>query len=184
MLHLPALVETGLIEKALKAIVQVGMNVKGFFADDEGSLGQMYQISNQFTFGFTETDFIEKLDAITHQLIHYERKARGDLLESSPVDVEDRVLRALGLLRYCKKLSVREVIEYLSSVRLGVALGIVQAPLERVTALLFLSQKAHVQYFVQDEEESADADILDHARARIVRDSLIRDDVNWEDLHV
>ena len=54
MLHLPALVRTALIEKAMKAVVQVGMTVKGFFSDDEHSLGDMYQISNQMGLGFSE----------------------------------------------------------------------------------------------------------------------------------
>ncbi len=184
MLHVPGLVETGLIEKALKAVVQVGMVVKGFFGDDEGSLGQMYQISNQLTFGFGEHDLIEKLDAITQQLVHYERKARDELMEQTRSDVEDRVLRALGILRFCRKLPAREAVEHLSSIRLGAALGIVQAPLERITALLFLTQKAHVQYVVDDVEESADTNLIDYTRARIVRDALLREDVNWEDLHV
>ncbi len=34
MLHLPALVRTSIIEKAMKAVVQVGMTVKGFFGND------------------------------------------------------------------------------------------------------------------------------------------------------
>ena len=184
MLHLPALVETGLIDRALKAIVQVGMTVKGFFSDDDSSLGHMYQVSNQSTFGFTESDLIEKLDVIAHQLVHYERKARSEMFENSRTEVEDRVLRALGILRFCRKISVREVIDHLSSIRLGVALGIVEAPLTRITALLFLTQKAHVQVMVRDREDSSDEDLVDEQRARIIRDALIREEVNWEDLHV
>lgn len=184
MLHLPALVETGHIEKAMKAVVQVGMTVKGFFGDDEDSLGQMYQISNQLTFGFSENDLVEKLDAITQQLVHYERKARGEFYERARLDVEDRVLRAFGNLKYCRKLSARDAVEYLSSIRLGISLGILSAPLERVTALLFLSQKAHVQHIVDEKDGSADMKSIEAARALMIREALMSDDVNWEDLHV
>lgn len=184
MLHIPAMVETGLIEKALKAVVQVGMTVKGFFGDDEASLGQMYQISNHLTFGFSEDDLVEKLDVIAQQLVHYERKARSELLDNARVDVEDRVLRALGVLRFCRQLSAREAVEHLSSLRLGAALGIIEAPLERITALLFLSQKAHVQYIVDAQDSGADSTDVDVMRARIIQHALIREDVNWEDLHV
>jgi protein arginine kinase len=184
MLHLPALVETGHIEKALKAIVQIGMTVKGFFGEDEGSRGQMYQISNQFSYGFNEKELVEKLDAVTQQLVHYERKARNEMLEHARIEVEDRVLRALGVLRFCRKLSAVEAVESLSSVRLGVALGLVQAPIERVTALLFLTQKAHVQHLAGYVAESADSNTIDAARAQMVQEALVREDVNWEDLHV
>ncbi len=181
MLHLPALVEVGLIDNALKAVVQMGMSAKGFFGEEDGSLGDMYQIGNQLTFGHSEKELIEKLDAITLQLIHYERKARNEMLERNRIGLEDKILRALGTLRFCKLLPAREAVEHLSSIRLGAALGIIEAPLERITALLFVTQKAHVQ---QSIDESADANHIDQTRANIVRDALIEGNVNWEDLHV
>lgn len=184
MLHLPALAETGLLEKAFKAVVQVGMTVKGFFDDEESSRGQMYQISNQLTFGLGEQDLIEKLDAITLQLVHYERKAREELLDHARTDLEDRVLRALGILRYCRKLPAREAVEHLSSLRLGASLGMIKAPMERITALLFLSQKAHIEHMVDGLESGADKKDVDAVRADLVREALIQEDVNWEDLHV
>ena len=184
MLHLPALVETGLIDKALKAVVQVGMTVKGFFGDEDGSLGQMYQLSNHISFGISESEIMEKLDAITQQLIHYERKARGDLLDQAKIELEDKVLRALGILRYCRRLTGREAIEHLSAIRLGASLGILEAPLERISALLFLTQKAHVQHIVDGMRDGAETIYVDYERANIIRDALLRDDVNWEDLHV
>ncbi|RPJ08095.1 MAG: ATP--guanido phosphotransferase, partial [Spirochaetaceae bacterium] len=46
MLHLPALVFTALISKAVKTIASFGLSIKGFFADGEESLGDIYQISN------------------------------------------------------------------------------------------------------------------------------------------
>ena len=61
-------------------------------------------------------------------------------MEKRRVDIEDRVFRAWGLLTHCRYVSLREAIEALSALRLGVALGLittVDAP--TITALLFLS---------------------------------------------
>ena len=172
MLHLPALVKSGLIEKALKAVVQAGMSVKGFFGDEEGSLGDMYQVSNQLSFGFSETDLIEKLDAIAAQLVHYERNAREEMLAKRRVELEDTVFRALGLLKYCRTVGVREAIELLSSIRLGSSLGLADIPAERLTALLFLTQKAHVQCLMNGEGEPVDNTMLDYTRANMIQEAL------------
>ena len=174
MLHLPALVRTTLIEKAMKAVVQVGMTVKGFFSDDEHSLGDMYQISNQIGLGFSEKELIEKLDAIVSQLVHYERKARDQMLDEQRMDLEDEVMRAAGILTHCRLLESGEAIRHLAILRLGVAVGQVSAPMDRVTALLFLTQKAHIQFLINSRETGADTRLIDYTRAELVRTALSR----------
>jgi protein arginine kinase len=63
MLHLPALVRTGLIDKALKVMMQLGFTAKGFFGADEYSLGDLYQVSNQIGIGASEEDTWRSLKA-------------------------------------------------------------------------------------------------------------------------
>ncbi|MBT3272454.1 MAG: hypothetical protein HN368_04825 [Spirochaetales bacterium] len=174
MLHLPALVRSSIIEKAMKAVVQVGMTVKGFFGNDENSLGDLYQISNQLGLGISEKELIEKLDAIVSQLVHYERKAREELLEKQRTELEDEVMRALGILSHCRLLSASEAIQLLASIRFGAALGLLAAPIERITAMLFLTQKAHIQYLIGSNETGADTKLIDQMRAELVRDTLER----------
>lgn len=174
MLHLPALVRTAIIEKAMKAVVQVGMTVKGFFSNDENSLGDLYQISNQLGLGFSEKDLIEKLDAIASQLVHYERKAREELLEKQRVEIDDEVMRALGTLTHCRMLAASEAISLISSLRFGAALGLISAPIELITAMLFLTQKAHIQYLIDSKDAGADTRTIDSTRAEIIRNALER----------
>ena len=173
MLHLPALVMTSLIEKALKAINQVGLSVKGFLGDGEASLGDMYQISNDATLGMNESDIVENLGSIVMPLVQYERKAREELLQRRRVDLEDRVYRALGVLTHCRAIGSREAVELLSSLRLGASLGLVKGPsLAAITELIFRSQKYHVREVLGDFEEAEEARMLDYARARLIRAGL------------
>ena len=101
MLHLPALAATSHIEKAVNVINQLGLSVKGFMADDERSLGNMYQVSNQLTIGISETDILEKLEGVALQLVNYERKAREEMIEQRRVDVEDSILESLRDPQVC-----------------------------------------------------------------------------------
>ncbi len=172
MLHMPALVTTSLIERTFKAVVQLGLSVKGFFGDDEHSLGSMYQVSNQFGLGSSESEILDKLESVAAQIVNYERKAREEMVAKQRVDIEDRVYRALGILKYCRSISVREAIEHLSQLRLGAALGWIKLPLERLTALLFLTQKSHVQQLIDSQETGADTKLIDYTRALMIKEAL------------
>ncbi len=172
MVHLPALVRTGLIEKALKLIVQLGFTAKGFFGGDGDSLGDLYQVSNQVGIGASEEEFLEKLESIALQLIHYERKAREELLAKGKAELEDTVFRAYGILTNCRILSMREAITELSSLRLGAALGLLAIPIEKITSLLVLTQKAHIQQMLGSGDESADARLIDFTRAAMIREGI------------
>ena len=170
MCHLPALVETGMIEKALKAVVQLGFSVRGFFSDDDNSLGYLYQIANPVSIGESEEDLIVKLDGVVAQLVHYERTAREEILRKDRLATEDKIYRALGTLLYCRVLESKEAINALNLLRFGIECELVSLPARTVTALLFLSQKSHIQKLM--EQESVREFPLDAYRARIIRETL------------
>jgi protein arginine kinase len=79
------------------------------------------------------------------QFVEYERAARRVLLERDAPALDDRVHRALGILRSCRLLSLDEAIKFLARVRLGVALGRIDGiPLALVNRLLLEVQPAHL----------------------------------------
>ncbi len=173
MLHLPALAMSGLIKRAVKASAQLGLSIRGFFSESMESLGDMYIIANEITIGLAEKEIIGNLGRIAVQLAGYENRTREELMEKRRVDIEDRVYRAWGLLTWCRYLTHREAIEALSALRLGVALGLVASvDSSTITALLFLSQKSHIQRVLQSHADAADGKLIDYTRAKIIRDAL------------
>ena len=56
--------------------------------------------------------------------------------------------------------------------RLGSSLGLADIPAERLTALLFLTQKAHVQCLMNGEGEPVDNTMLDYTRANMIQEAL------------
>jgi protein arginine kinase len=174
MLHLPALAEAGLAEKACKAIVQIGLGVKGFWGDENHSLGNMYQIANTISFGLSERDLLEKLENVTYQIVNYERRVREELVEKRRVELEDKVFRSYGLLTNCRTLTAKEGIEHLLNLRLGVVLGWISLPLSLVTELLFECQTAHMQKYMEREKMEMSSKMIDIFRAERIRDTLAK----------
>ncbi len=173
MLHMPALSMSGLIKRAVKASAQLGLSIRGFFSESVESLGDIYIVANEVTIGLSEKDIIGNLGRIAAQLIGYENKAREELMEKRKVDIEDRVYRAWGLLTHCRYISAREAVENLSSVKLGACLGMIdQVDNPTIAALLFLSQKSHIQRLLQTQHDVIDGKLIDYTRAKLIREAL------------
>ncbi len=172
MLHLPALVSTSIIKKVFKTGVQIGLGIKGFFGDNKHSLGNIYQISNQMTLGYNEAEIINKIESFVLQIVDFERKAREELMEKKKTEMEDMVFRAYGTLKYCKLLASKEAIDLLSAIRMGISFGWIKIPYEAVTALLFLTQKSHIQQIIRSQETGGDSRHIDYTRAKFVRETI------------
>ncbi len=125
MVHLPALTKTYNIEKVLNAVNGFGMNIRGIYGEGTNSKGDVYQISNKQTLGITEIETIKNVKAITDRVIEQEKLAR-QILTKKPIELEDEVYRAYGLLTNCRKISSDECIILLSEIRLGIELGIIK----------------------------------------------------------
>jgi protein arginine kinase len=170
LIHLPALVLLEEIQRVLKSIMQVGLNVRGLYGEHSEVMGNLFQISNQTTLGRSERDSIESLERVTRQIIETEERARERMMRDARVQIEDKVWRAYGTLRYCRSIHAREVINLCSAVRLGVAMGLPGlAPLRVLNELLVLTQPAHLQRMHGGELSPADRNIV---RAAFVRERL------------
>lgn len=122
MLHLPALTESGGLQRIAGNLSKLGLTLRGSYGEGSKVSGSLYQLSNQITLGITESEAIENLTAITNQLISEERKLRHDLMEN--LSMQDRIERAVGVLKSARLLSTGEFMELLSLVRLGVSTGL------------------------------------------------------------
>lgn len=170
LIHLPALVLLEDIQQVLKSVTQVGLNVRGLYGEHSEVMGNLFQISNQTTLGRSEHDSIESLERVTRQIIETEERARERMLRDARIQIEDKVWRAYGTLRYCRSIHAREVINLCSAVRLGVAMGLPGlCPLRTLNELLVLTQPAHLQRSQGGDLSPADRNIV---RARLVRERL------------
>lgn len=170
LVHLPGLAEAGLLEKGFRAVLDAGGEVKGYMAEAEGSLGNLYQISNQETLGWSEDELADNLENMASQLVHYERMAREEVRSRNRAQVDDRAWRAFGVLSNCRYLEMREAVELLGDLRWGIGYGLFPVDAGTATELMFLVQDAHVRALMGDRED--DSRPLEEFRAELVRNRM------------
>lgn len=166
MVHLPALTKTGNIHKILEVISNFGMNIRGVYGEGTKTYGNMYQVSNKQSLGISEKEIIKNLKQIVEKIIEQERLARK-ILTKEGIELEDEVYRAYGVLVNCKKISSEEAIDLLSSVKLGVDMGIIKELDDlKVNKLQLYTKPASLQKYLG---EKIDAYKRDVKRAEIIK---------------
>jgi protein arginine kinase len=125
MMHLPGLVLLGQMHRIIDVSTQLGMTVRGFYGEGTEAFGNIFQVSNQQTMGFNETEIVNNVLGLARQIVEQERSARRMLMTDSGEELADRVWRAYGILRHARSISGQEALGLLSAVRLGVDMGII-----------------------------------------------------------
>jgi protein arginine kinase len=170
MVHLPALTISRNIDNIVKTVTQVGMTIRGLYGEGSNVMGNIYQVSNQVTLGFTEEEIINNLIAVTTKIIDQEKRMRQFLMEKQLVDIEDSVYRALGILKYARKLETSESLNLISRIRMGLEMGIIKdINVKNLNELLVNVQPATLQLIEGRELSEKERDVT---RARIVRETL------------
>ena len=173
MLHLPALVITRQIEKVFKSLQKINLAVRGLYGEGSQAMGDFYQVSNQITLGLTEEELTQKVADVVPVMIDYERQAREFLIRESHETLHDRVSRAFGILRTAQTISSEETMHLLSSVRMGINLGLIgELEIPTVNKLFIHTQPAHLQKLSGIELDKSDRNI---ERATYLRRQLNTD---------
>jgi len=160
MLHLPALVMTQQIERVFRSLQKINLAVRGLYGEGSQPRGDFYQISNQITLGRSESQLIEQVGKVVPMLIEYERRAREFLVRDNQKDLHDKVSRAYGILCTAQTISSAETMDLLSSVRMGVNLGLIEdIEIPTINRLFIHTQPAHLQKLRGGELDTADRNI-------------------------
>lgn len=125
MMHLPGLVLLGQMHRIIEVSTQLGMAVRGFYGEGTEAFGNVFQVSNQQTLGFNETEIVNNVLGLARQIVEQERAARRMLMSDSGEELTDRVWRSYGILRHARSISGQEALGLLSAVRLGIDMGII-----------------------------------------------------------
>ncbi len=146
MLHLPGLVQNKRIDKVFRALQKINLAVRGLYGEGSQASGDFYQISNQQTLGKSEPELIKILTDVVPQVLQYERAARQDLLTQRRQHLHDQVSRAYGVLKTAQTITSEETMLLLSSVRMGINLGLIDdLSIATVNELFIQTQPAFLQ---------------------------------------
>lgn len=166
MLHLPALTRCGQMTRLANTVSKLGLTIRGAFGEGSQPKGDIYQISNQITLGITEETAVANLKSIVLQLVAQERAAAAEIIKKAAE--EDKIFRALGILKNARLLNTDEFMELISVVRLGAARGLIDVEIEKLNELIVNMQPATISAATQAEGAAA----RDLIRAKSVREAL------------
>ena len=145
--------------------------VRGLYGEGTEATGDFYQVSNQTTLGKTEEDLISDFrHVVIPKIIDYEHHARKTLLNDRTTALDDKVCRALGVLRTAHLMASEETLFLLSHLRMGVNLGRVkEVDIPTINELFLLTQPAHLQKL---QGRKLEGDVRRAARADFIRQRL------------
>lgn len=169
MMHLPALKLSGEIDKVRNSAKSTNHAVRGFYGEGSQAVGDVFQVSNQTTLGKTEHEIVAYMeDVFIPSIIQYERAKREELLTPRRrAATEDRIHRALGVLRHARLLTAEEALQLLSMIRFGIGAGLIDdADSKTVNELIIHTQPAHLQRVIGRE--------MDQSERRVQRAELVR----------
>ncbi len=160
MLHLPALIMTGQINRFLGALSQVGLTVRGLYGEGSEITGNLVQVSNQVTLGHTEEEILRNLGSVICQVIEQEQNARQCMLDKKRAELTDKAWRALGILKYARVIGSQEAIRLISDLRLGYDLGLINEVNHRLlNELLVLIRPGCLQLLAGKELENSERNL-------------------------
>jgi protein arginine kinase len=170
MLHLPGIVMAQEMDKVIEVVRQEKLSLRGVYGEGTHGAGDFYQVSNHATLGPTESQIVRAVGEAARQLVDLERAARLNLGTGHRDELQDRLRRALHLLRTARMISSQETLNLLSQVRMGVQMGLLEAPpVERLNELLLLTLPAHLQTM---EGRLLDSAVRNELRASYVKKRL------------
>lgn len=165
MMHLPALTMTNNINKIISSASALGLTVRGLYGEGSKAYGNLYQLSNQVTLGLSEAEIIENLENIAGQIKKHELDARDKLKNND--DLEDKLCRSYGIIKYAKKMTSKEAKSLISDVILAKNMGIIDIGNAPLMELMIESEPALIM-----DSGSLNADERDKKRAELLRENV------------
>lgn len=172
ILHLPVLARNRGIDKLVNSLSRFGVTVRSVYTANGESIGSFFDVSNTKTLGQSEKEIIDQIKRVALRLNAHEMEARKKELEEHSIDVSDRVYRSYGILKYARKLSLKDALTHLSVVMRGASDHIlIGSHLESLYALTIKIQPANI---LERADGNLGKEEVDIARADYVREYLDR----------
>lgn len=171
MLHLPALEWSGQLQNILQAIGKLGFTVRGLYGEGTKAEGSYYQISNQITLGQSESEIIDNLDTVTMQIVEQEKTIRERILKDRKIEFVDKIYRSYGIIKYAKVLTTKEAMTYLSDIKMGYEMGILNEPKAKINiyGLVMNIQPGNLQKKIGLDLNNQE---IDEKRASFIREQF------------
>lgn len=170
-IHLPALKMYNQLQIILQVVGKFGVMTSGWLDDGADISGSIVDLSNQNTIGVSEEEIINNLNNITEQIINQERSTRNKIYNNNKLYLEDKIYRSYGMLTNARYMTFKESIGFLSDIRLGVELKILNNKISSsdICVLINKIQPGNIQSHLGKKLKKQEIEI---ERANLIREKL------------
>lgn len=168
-LHVPMIIRAHQEGSIASILRPNGMRLYAVAMDGDKPEGDMLEVANIGALGQTEQELCQVLTDAVGKICQTELELRQRERQEHPTTLEDRVFRAMGILRSARLLSEKEFWRLWSDLRLGAAMELLPLQLAQVDELMTEAKPAHLRSYA---EEDLSGEALDICRASRVREML------------
>ncbi len=170
MLHIPALNINNEMPGVVSSLQKIGMTIRGWHGEGSKALGNIFQISNQLTLGFSEDEILDNFKGIVNEIVLKEFNIRDKMKSNLKWEFEDKIYRAIGILKNAILITKNEAIQLLSDVRFGIEMGTIK-DIEKciLNKLLIEIQPSTLQRIYNSKFQGKERDFY---RARLIKERL------------
>lgn len=170
IVHLPSLSLGKKFSSMITDMGRFGVTIKGANGEGRENYGSLYEISNQKTMGQPEWELADLVGKVAVQLDDQENQVRAMALKSHRLEREDEIYKSYGVLKYARRLSMKDAMTFLSQLMTGVSDGLIhfENPCS-IYELMLGIQTANLQ---KQSQRPLGRGELDVARAEYLRGKL------------
>lgn len=170
VVHLPSLSLSRRFQDLLEDMSRFGTTVRGVYGRSSENAGNLYEVFNQKTLGVNEQEIMELVTNVAAQLAEQENEVRRRALEKHRLIREDEVFKSYGVLKYARRLAMKDAMTFLSHFMVGIADGLIETKeFCSVYHLMVGIQPANLQKL---SRQPLGKDELECARAGYIREHL------------
>ncbi|MEL3905779.1 MAG: ATP--guanido phosphotransferase [Treponema sp.] len=147
---LPGHVLTERTQEKIDSLLKQNFEVHAYYAQNTKQLlGYLYLISTKSAAGYTDEVQVTALNTIIRKLVDEERELRESLFKKQLWQTQDLIIKAFSLAKNAYLLDVKETIDLLFKIKLGINLGFIEGiGHEACLSLLYQIQTAHIAFLI------------------------------------
>lgn len=127
VLHLPALTLAGMMQQVAKGMKKLHLTLNSFYrTENDDDCGSMYAVFSLTGSTGSTAEIGAYFNSVLQHIITREQQVRRKLMDTEYTLLADRIGRAYGCLRFAGQLTLRELRDTVSLLRLGTVLGLLR----------------------------------------------------------
>lgn len=171
-IHLPGTVRFGKLSVILDYLKQKNCSVMPAFpAISQGSAaGNFFLISTNSAQNGSEIDQIAEMESICKYIAECECKILKDFADNKSTLIRNSVIRAYSIAKFSMLVSLREAVDIISDIKLGLQLNLLSGiDINALCSLLYRIQDGHLSYLMNTGSFDFEKDVLCDGRMKIDR---------------